>query len=87
VGLTDLLVALLVASFFAIPISLTLWGVVDIARRPQWAWALAGRSQLAWMAATLFGAFTVLGGMLIALWYLGKVRPVIAAAEEGRFEA
>jgi hypothetical protein len=37
------------------------------------------------MAAILFGAFTVLGGMLISLWYLGKVRPQIADAEEGRF--
>jgi hypothetical protein len=81
----DVAVALLVTSVFAIPLALTLWGVVDVARRPQWAWALAGRSQLAWMAAILFGAFTVVGGMLISLWYLGKVRPQIAAAEDGRF--
>lgn len=81
----DVLVALLVTCFFAIPIGLTLWGVVDVARRPQWAWALARRSQLAWMAALLFGTFTVLGGMGLSLWYLAKVRPLIAAAEEGRF--
>lgn len=84
-GLTDVAVAVLVTTFFAIPLGLTLWGIVDVARRPGWAWALADRSQLAWMAALLFGAFTVLGGMTLALWYLAKIRPVIAAAEDGRF--
>ena len=85
VDLTDVGMAVVVTSFFAIPLGLTLWGVVDVARRPGWAWALAGRSQLAWMACLLFGAFTVLGGMLLSLWYLTKIRPVVAAAEDGRF--
>lgn len=81
----DIAVALAATCLFAIPIALTLWSVIDVARRPQWAWALAQRSQLAWMAALLFGAFTVLGGLALSLWYLAKVRPFVAAAEDGRF--
>ena len=85
--MSDLAMALVLAIFAAIPIGLTTWGVLDVARRPQWAWALANRSQLAWMAALLFGAFTLLGGMGISIWYLLKVRPIIAAAEQGHFES
>lgn len=85
--LSDLAVALALAIVAAIPLGLTTWGILDIARRPQWAWALARRSQLAWMTALLFGAFTLLIGMGLSIWYLVKVRPVIAAAEEGRFDS
>lgn len=81
----DLARAALVVSVLAIPLALTVVGVVDAARRPQWAWALADRSQLAWMAALLFGGFSVVGGLGISLWYLLKVRPLVAAAEGGDF--
>lgn len=81
--LGDLAWAALVTVFFAIPIGITLWAFLDAARRPQWAWALAGRSQVLWMAVVLFAALTVVGGLCVSAWYLAKVRPVIAAAEEG----
>jgi hypothetical protein len=83
VDLFDLTVALVVACLFAIPLGVSLWALLDVARRPQWAWALAGRNQVAWMAGIMFGMFSVIGGLLLSLWYLEKVRPVIAAAEEG----
>jgi hypothetical protein len=60
------------------------WALLDAARRPQWAWALAGRSQTGWMAGILFGVLTVIGGLCICAWYLTKIRPLIAAAEDGR---
>ena len=69
----------------SIPIGVSLWALLDAARRPQWAWALAGRSQVSWMAAVLFGMFFLVPGLGVSLWYLAKVRPVVAAAEEGRF--
>ena len=81
--LFDLAVSLLVACFFAIPLAVSLWALLDAARRPQWAWALAGRNQIAWMAGIMFGMFSVIGGLLLSLWYLEKVRPIIRAAEEG----
>jgi hypothetical protein len=84
VDLSDLAWALVVASFFAFPLALTLWALLDAARRPEWAWALAGRRQVVWMAAILFGTLTVVGGVLLCTWYLTRVRPEVAAAEEGQ---
>ncbi|MEO7428334.1 MAG: hypothetical protein ABIY48_03030 [Acidimicrobiales bacterium] len=83
--LSDLGLAVLVAVFAAFPLGMSVWALLDAARRPQWAWALAGRSQVAWMAGILFGMFSVIGGLILSAWYLRKIRPVIAAAEEGEF--
>ena len=66
-----------------VPIALSLWALLDCARRPAWAWSFAARSQVAWMAAIMFGVFLLLFGMAISLWYLMRVRPVIAAIEAG----
>jgi hypothetical protein len=68
----------------SIPLALTVWALLDAARRPEWAWALAGRRRVVWMALILFGAMTVLVGVAVALLYLVRVRPEIAAAEDGR---
>lgn len=73
-----------VATFIgAIPISISLWALLDAARRPEWAWALVGRRRVAWMASIMFGTLTVIGGLVISAWYLSKVRPAVRAAEEG----
>lgn len=63
---------------------LTLWALLDAARRPEWAWALAGRRRVVWMAAILFGGLTMVVGLVVATAYLVRVRPQIAAAENGR---
>lgn len=76
--------ALVLATFAAIPLGLTVWALLDAARRPEWAWALAGRRQVVWMAGILFSALTVIGGMAVSSWYLARVRHEIAAAEDGR---
>lgn len=81
--LSEVGVALLVTCFFGFPLGVSLWALLDAARRPQWAWALAGRRQVVWMAGILFGTFSVVGGLLLSAWYLSKVRPLIAAAEDG----
>jgi hypothetical protein len=84
VALPELAFALLVALSAAFPLSLTVWSLLDAARRPEWAWALAGRRQVVWMAAIMFGALTVVGGLLLCTWYLTRVRHEVAAAEEGQ---
>lgn len=66
-----------------IPIGLSLWALLDCARRPAWAWSLAGRSQVAWLAAIAFGVLVLIFGIAISLWYLTRVRPHIAAVEAG----
>ena len=82
--LSELGVAMLLATFAAVPLGLTLWALLDAARRPQWAWALAERRQVVWMASIMFSALTVVGGMLLSTWYLTRIRHEIADAEEGR---
>jgi hypothetical protein len=68
----------------SVPLVLTGWALLDAARRPEWAWALAGRRRVVWMAAILFGAMTLLVGLVVASVYLVRVRPEVAAAEAGR---
>ena len=71
------------AAFFMLPLALTLWAFLDVARRPSWAWALAGRSRVNWLIAIALGVLTMIGGIAISSWYLLRVRPLIAAAENG----
>ena len=82
--MTDLAAATGLTILFSIPLALSMWAFLDAARRPQWAWALSGRRQVVWLAVILFSTLTVVGGVAVALWYLAKVRPHIAAAEDGR---
>lgn len=77
-------VALALAVLAAVPLSLTIWALLDAARRPQWAWALSGRRQVVWMAGIMFSALTVLGGVVVSTWYLVRIRHEIAAAEDGQ---
>lgn len=73
------------ACMAAIPLGVSLWALLDAARRPRWAWALAGRRQVVWMAVIMFGVMSVIGGLLISGYYLWRVRPAVAGAESGRF--
>jgi hypothetical protein len=68
----------------ALPLALTAWALLDAARRPEWAWALAGRRRVVWLAAILFGAMTLALGLVVSGVYLVRVRPEIEAAESGR---
>lgn len=68
----------------SIPLGISVWALLDAARRPQWAWSLADRNQLMWLAMILVGVLSVLLGLAISGWYLLRVRPVVAAAEAGK---
>lgn len=83
-GVAQLVGTILAIALAAVPLALSLWALLDCARRPGWAWALAGRRQIVWLAAILCGFLTVLGGLAVSGWYLLRVRPVVAAAEVGR---
>lgn len=69
----------------AAPLALSVWALLDCARRPTWAWSLAGRNQVAWLGAIAFGVFLLLLGVAVSSWYLLRVRPRIAAIEAGDF--
>jgi MFS family permease len=66
------------------PLGLSVWALLDAAGRPEWAWALAGRRRVMWIAAILFGVLTLVVGLVVSVVYLVRVRPEIAAAEQGR---
>ncbi|HEX6235752.1 MAG TPA: hypothetical protein VFZ68_01080 [Acidimicrobiales bacterium] len=69
---------------FALPLGLTAWALLDAARRPEWAWALARRRRVPWLAAILVGGMLVPLGLVVSTAYLVRARPTVAAAEEGR---
>jgi hypothetical protein len=60
------------------------WALLDAASRPEWAWALAGRRRVLWVAAILLGALTLAVGLVVSSVYLLRIRPEVAAAEAGR---
>jgi hypothetical protein len=60
-----------------------MWALLDAARRPQWVWALSGRSQALWMVGVLFGALLLVVGLLISSIYLLNVRPELKRIEAG----
>lgn len=68
----------------AVPLALSVWALLDAAGRPEWAWALAGRRRVMWLAAILFGVLTLVVGLVVSVIYLVRVRPEVAAAEQGR---
>lgn len=80
----DLLWALGSLLVLSVPLGLSLWALLDAARRPAWAWAWCGRRQAVWLAGILFGILTMVPGLVISSWYLLRVRPVIRDAEQGR---
>jgi len=86
-GPGDYAVAFATAFFVCIPLGVSVWALLDAARRPEWAWALAGRRRVVWMAAIMFGVLSVIGGLAISSWYLMGVRPRIRDAENGDLSA
>jgi hypothetical protein len=67
-----------------IPLAVSTTALLDAARRPAWAWALAERDRTLWVALTGFGILFCGPGMITAALYWFRVRPRVAAAEAGR---
>jgi hypothetical protein len=76
-GLLLVGVAVLVAS-----LAVTVWAIFDACRRPEAAWRRIGQSRLCWVGVLLAGwLVTGVAGLVLALLYLGAVRPRLLAAE------
>lgn len=82
-GILELFGTIAWTAVLCVPLGVSLWALLDCARRPGWAWALAGRRQVVWLAAICIGVVSVVGGLAVSGWYLLKVRPLIARAESG----
>ena len=68
---------------FSIPLAVSMWALLDAARRPEWAFSFANRSRTVWVVANGFGILFCGVGVVVAVYYLLKVRPQIAAIEGG----
>ena len=82
-----LLVMLGVLLVAATPLALSVFALLDAARRPAWAWSLAERPQAMWMGMILVGTFLSILGIGLSLYYLTRVRPAVAAAENGKISS
>ncbi len=79
----DVVWAIVVTALACIPLGVSVWALLDAARRPRWVWALSSHRQTPWMAAVAAGVLLTVVGLAISLWYLIKVRPDLAAVERG----
>jgi hypothetical protein len=68
----------------SIPLAISVWALLDAAHRPEWAFVLAGRNRLVWVAACGIGIMFNVVGLAVSIWYLARVRPSVAAAESGQ---
>lgn len=83
--MSDLAVAFGLTLVLATPLALSLWALLDAARRPAWVWALAERRQVVWIAAILIGVLVLPVGLALSIVYLSRIRPHLAAVEAGDF--
>jgi len=69
-------VFLVLLCVFAALLGVWIWGLVDAAKRPEWAYVDAGANKTLWVVLV-----AVLGWVL-AIVYLAAIRPGVRAAEE-----
>jgi hypothetical protein len=61
-----------------------IWGVVDAASHPAWAWQRAGQSKTLWIVLQAVGVLFCLVGFVFAIVYLATIAPRVRAAERGQ---
>ena len=74
---------LLILSLGVVPFALLVWGIVDAASRPAWAWQQAGQKQTLWIVLMVVGLFMCVVGAALALVYLLAIRPQVASQQIG----
>jgi hypothetical protein len=79
----DLAVTIVVTVLVSIPLSLSMWALLDAARHPPWVWALTDRRQVVWIGGILFGVLVLPVGLVVSTSYLARVRPRLASVEGG----
>ena len=77
IGPTELLIILLALMGLA----LIVWGIVDAASRPEWAWQRANQSKVLWIFLQAFGFFFAGLGIVLAIVYFLAIRPRVAKAQ------
>lgn len=72
---------LLVVLLLLAPPALSIAAVVDAANRPAYAFQQAGFEKVLWITLAAMGIVFTWIGVVGAVWYLGSVRPKVAAAQ------
>lgn len=80
VGAPELLILLLTV----VPYGVIIWGIVDSASRPDWAWQQSGQNKTLWVVLQVVGLFFCLIGFILALIYLTTIRPKVAQHQGGQ---
>jgi hypothetical protein len=63
-------------------LAVTIWGIVDAASRPDWAWQRSGQNKVLWVVLQVVGIFVCLGWVL-SIVYLAAIRPQVARHQQG----
>lgn len=77
-GAPELLILLLTV----VPYGVIVWGIVDAATRPEWAWQAAGQSKVLWIVLQVIGLFLCLVGVILSVAYLVAIRPQVARQQD-----
>ncbi len=64
-----------------VALGVTVFAIVDGARRPEWAWQQAGQSKSLWIALQAVGIFLCALGVILSIVYLAAIRPKLVLAE------
>lgn len=79
IGPTELLIVVVAL----MGLGLIIWGIVDAASRPEWAWQRAGQSKVLWILLQAFGGLFFAGiGLIMTIVYLLAIRRRVARAQE-----
>jgi hypothetical protein len=62
---------------------LMVWGIVDAASHPDWAFQRAGQSKTMWIVLQVVGFFFCVVGLVVSIIYLASIAPKVRFAEGG----
>lgn len=72
---------LVIVLVLLVPLGVTVFAIVDGARRPEWAWQQAGQNKALWIALQAVGIFFCALGVIMSIIYLAAIRPKLILAE------
>lgn len=75
---------LLILAIVVVPAIITIWGIIDTAMRPTWAWERAGQSKTQWLLLQLLGFLLcgVIVGLISTVIYLATIRPQVRQQQD-----
>lgn len=63
-----------------VALAATIFCIIDVAIRPEWAWNVSGQSKPLWLVLTIVALFIGFFGLILDVAYLISIRPKVGAA-------